>query len=64
MAGDFYTNLIDRDEYIDYFELIHKLEKRFNYQDLPETLQIHFMSARQNPSYFKPCGMSINLCLG
>ena len=47
-AGDFYTNLIDRDEYIDYFELIHKLEKRFNYQDLPETLQIHFMSARQN----------------
>jgi len=47
-AGDFYTNLIDRDENIDYFQLIHKLEKRFNYQDLPETLQIQFMSARQN----------------
>lgn len=47
-AGDFYTNLMDRDEYMDYFQLIHKLEKRFNYQDFPETLQIQCMSARQN----------------
>ena len=33
---------------MDYFDLIHKLEKRFNFVDLPETLQIQFMGAHQN----------------
>ncbi|VDI13364.1 Hypothetical predicted protein [Mytilus galloprovincialis] len=47
-AGDYYANLIDRDQGVDYFDVIHKLEKRFNFQDLPETLQVQFMSARQN----------------
>ena len=48
-ASEFYTTLISRDDNMDYFDLVRKLEKRFNFQDLPETLQVQFMGARQNP---------------
>uniref|UniRef100_K1PRF6 Uncharacterized protein n=1 Tax=Magallana gigas TaxID=29159 RepID=K1PRF6_MAGGI len=37
-ASEFYTTIVSRDFDIDYFELIRKLEKRFNFVDLPETL--------------------------
>lgn len=39
---------MSRDYDIDCFELIRKLEKRFNFVDLPETLQVQFMGAHQN----------------
>lgn len=39
---------MSRDYDIDYFKLIRKLEKRFNFVDLPETLQFQFMGAHQN----------------
>ena len=32
---------------MDYFYLMHKLEKRFGFKDLPETAQIQFMQAKQ-----------------
>lgn len=47
-ASEFYTTIVSRDYDIDYFELIRKLEKRFNFVDLPETLQVQFMGAHQN----------------
>lgn len=47
-AGEYYTAIIGRDPNIDYFELMAKIEKRFNFVDLPETLQIQFMGAHQN----------------
>lgn len=47
-ASEFYTTIVSRDRQMDYFDLISKLEKRFNFVDLPETLQIQFMGAHQN----------------
>lgn len=47
-ASEFYTNIVSRDQQMDYFDLIRKLEKRYNFVDLPETRQIQFMGANQN----------------
>lgn len=47
-ASDFYTNIISRNQNIDYFDLVRKMEKRFNFVDLPETLQVQFLGAHQN----------------
>lgn len=46
-ASEFYTTIVSRDCDIDYLEFIRKLEKRFNFVDLPETLQVKFMGAHQ-----------------
>lgn len=47
-ASDFYTIIVSRDRQMDYFDLIRKLKKRFNFFDLPDTLQIQFMGGHQN----------------
>ena len=47
-VGEYYTAIIIRDLNIDYFELMARIEKRFNFGDLLETLQIQFMGAHQN----------------
>jgi len=39
--------LVDRGRDEDYVGLLRKFEKRFGYQDLPETLQMQFLGARQ-----------------
>lgn len=33
---------------IDYFDLVRKTEKRFNFVNLPETLQVQFLGYHQN----------------
>lgn len=45
---DFCTNIINRNQEIDYFYLVRKIEKRFNFVNLPETLQIQFLGSHQN----------------
>ena len=47
-VGEYYTAIIIRDLNIDYFELMARIEKRFIFGDLLETLQIQFMGAHQN----------------
>lgn len=47
-ASEFYTNIISRNQDIDYFDLVRKMEKRFNFVDLPETLQVQFLGVHQN----------------
>ena len=42
-AGEYYTAINSRDPNSDYFELMARIEKRFNLGDLPETLQIQFI---------------------
>ena len=49
-AGEYYTVIIIRDPNIDYFELMARIEKRFNFGDLLDTLQKQFMVAHQNHS--------------
>ena len=49
-ASEFYAMLADRKQDENYVDLIRKFEKRFGFQDLPETLQMQFLSARQKPS--------------
>lgn len=39
--------LADRGQDENYADLVRKFEKRFGYQDLPETLQMQFLGARQ-----------------
>lgn len=48
-ASEFYAMLVDRKSDIGYLDIIRKFEKRFNFQDIPETLQIQFNGARQVP---------------
>jgi hypothetical protein len=48
-ASKFYANLIRRSPDLDYFEVVNKLAKRFDIRDLPETTQILFSSAVQEP---------------
>ena len=49
-ASEFYANLCERDDHIEYYDLIHKFEKRFGFTELPETALIGFNSARQGSS--------------
>ena len=46
-ASEFYAMLADRGQDENYADLVRKFEKRFGYQDLPETLQMQFLGARQ-----------------
>lgn len=43
-----YTYIISRNQNIDYFDLLRKIEKRFNFVDLPKTLQVQLIGANQN----------------
>ena len=47
-ASEFYSRLVERDPYIDYFEVVNRLAKRFDIKDLPETIQMHFTYATQH----------------
>lgn len=42
------TNIINRNQDIDYFDLVRKMEKRFNFVNLLETLQVQFIGSHQN----------------
>lgn len=46
--SNLYTHIISRNQNIDYFDLLRKIEKRFNFVDLPKTLQLQLIGANQN----------------
>ena len=47
-ASDFYaTNIADQSDSLEYFDIIRKFEKRFGFQELPETATIAFNTAQQ-----------------
>lgn len=46
-ASEFHVMLADRRQDEDYVGLLRKFEKRFGYRDLPGTLQMQFLGARQ-----------------
>ncbi|MES9906418.1 MAG: hypothetical protein ABW168_27520, partial [Sedimenticola sp.] len=46
-ASEFYANMAEKNQHIEYFDVIRKLERRFGYKDLPETATIAFNNARQ-----------------
>ena len=47
-AIDFYTLLVDQDPNINFQSVISKMEKRFGFQELPETVQVQFQTSVQN----------------
>ncbi len=47
-ASDFFARTMAREPDIDYFELLKKIERRFNIEDLPETAQMYFSYATQS----------------
>lgn len=49
-ASEFFTMLLERDESIEYFDIVSKLEKRFGYKELPETSRARLRNAKQYPS--------------
>ena len=48
-GGDYLGFLLDRDPDQDYYSLVGKLAKRFDYHGLPESAQLAFASAKQGP---------------
>ncbi|KAH3695605.1 hypothetical protein DPMN_083062 [Dreissena polymorpha] len=46
-VGDFFANLVEKYDDMEYFDIIKRFEKRFGYQDLPETATIAVNTARQ-----------------
>lgn len=46
-ANDFFANFVEGYDNLEYFDIIKKFEKRFGYQDLPETATIAFNISRQ-----------------
>ena len=49
-ASDFYaTHIADQCEVLEYFDIVKKFEKRFGFQELPETATIAFNTAHQKP---------------
>lgn len=46
-ASEVYATLTERDPYLDYFNLLTKLERRFGVRELPETSQMEFQCAKQ-----------------
>lgn len=48
-ASTFYARIVQRNPQLDYFEVVDKLAKRFDIKDLPETTQMLFGVAVQNP---------------
>ena len=47
-ANDFFANIVERYDNLEFFDIVKKFEKRFGYQDLPETATIAFNTARQD----------------
>jgi hypothetical protein len=47
-ASEYYALVMDRDPELDYDQLIEKMERRFGYQELPETAMIKFSNACQD----------------
>ena len=47
-ASEVFAALTQRDPFMDYFDLVGKLERRFGVRDLPETSQIEFQYAKQS----------------
>ncbi len=47
-ASEYYSRLVERDPQIDYFEILRKMERRFDIRDLPETAQVYFSYASQS----------------
>ncbi|MES9881761.1 MAG: zinc finger CCHC domain-containing protein [Sedimenticola sp.] len=47
-ASEYYSRLVERDPQIDYFEILRKMEMRFDIRDLPETAQVYFSYASQS----------------
>ena len=48
-ASEYYALLVERNKNMAYTDLVRKLEKRFGFKELPETAQVQFNNARQNP---------------
>ena len=48
-ASDFYASITEKDPDLEYFDLVSKMERRFDFQDLPETVQMQFQFAKQKP---------------
>ncbi len=48
-ASEFYSRLVARDPEMDYFAIVNQLARRFDLNELPESSQIHFTYASQNP---------------
>lgn len=48
-ASEFYSRLIARDPDMDFVALLSHLERRFDLKELPESAQMHFSYASQNP---------------
>ncbi len=48
-AGEFYARLVERDPDLDYFDILDRLERRFDLKELPETAQVYFQYASQHP---------------
>ncbi len=48
-ASEFYSRLIERDQDLDYFEILDRMGRRFQLKELPETAQMYFSLAAQNP---------------
>ncbi|KAH3821818.1 hypothetical protein DPMN_123586 [Dreissena polymorpha] len=46
-AGNFFANLVEKYDDMEYIDIIKRFEKRFGYQDFPETATIAFNTARQ-----------------
>lgn len=46
-AGEFFSRLLDRDPNMHFYEILEKLERRFDLKELPETAQVHFTYASQ-----------------
>ena len=47
-ASEYYAMVLERNPKADYFSIIRQFEKRFGFQELQETLQLQFSTARQN----------------
>ena len=46
-SSAFYTMLVHRDPEIEYYDLVHQLQRRFDSREPPEAVQLAFASARQ-----------------
>ena len=46
-ANDFFANIVESYDNLEFFDIVKKFEKRFGYQDLPETATVAFNTARQ-----------------
>ncbi len=46
-ASEYYALVAERNNEVDYTDLVQKLEKRFGFREIPETAQIQFQNAKQ-----------------